>query len=134
MPGGIIDGAAHRPAEGSRVRTAHIAEMRRKSLLQPRRLREPRAPLGCGGALQQAGGELARHHIQGCKTVDYVFLVPRSHHWPMPLDPQGGAQRRHQWKARFILTQHEALPRLRFFFSSANSTRAWAWRWGSPRK
>src|SRR5262249_49968661 len=103
MPGRIIEREDDGFPERSRIGPGEVTQVSSKSGLQPGRLGRPGAPRGLGGTLQQACGELAGHHGHAGKTIDELLVVPGPDYGAMALDPQGGSQRGHERKARFIL-------------------------------
>ena len=76
MPGGIIDRDDNLGIRTGRIGVRNIPEVCRKRHLQALLFAQPRLGFAARGLLQQAGGQLPRHHIERGKTVDTHGLTP----------------------------------------------------------
>src|SRR5919204_3113375 len=117
MPGRIIDGDDDLGRGTGRIRPGNISEMPDKGRLEPLLFTVPSLHLAVGGLIEQTRRQLPCHEIEGRKTVDKVLVIPGPDQRPVPLHPQGGAQRRHEGKPRFVLAQQHARSCLGFFLT-----------------
>ena len=122
MPGGIIDGDHDLRGNAYRIRACNISEVRGKSRLQPQLFALSRPRLAVRWLLEHTRRQLTRHQIERRTTIDLILVIPGAYDGPLPLHAEGGVERRDERKARFILAQQHARPRVRFFFNVANSS------------
>jgi hypothetical protein len=117
MPRGIIDGDDDVGGDTSWIPARSILEMHHKGRLQPLPFAASQFGFAPCGLLESSRRSLPRHQIERSKTVHLILVIPCPHQRTMPLDPQGGAQRWHERKARFVLAEEHACPCLRFFLT-----------------
>jgi hypothetical protein len=104
-PGGFVDHDHHPGLRLSGIDSSEVTHMAGNRFLQiarfrPRRRRRARA-------LNKAGGQPARHQVEGANDVKHVVTIQMAHQGAMPFDAQGGPERRNQGKACLILTHQD---------------------------
>ena len=95
MPGRMINRDDDLERLPGRIGAGDIPEMCRKRHWQALLFAQTRLGFAARWLLQQAGGQLPRHHIERGKTVALVLVIPRADGGPIALDAQRGPYRRH---------------------------------------
>jgi len=90
MPGGISNRDDDLGRLPGRISPGDIPEVGRKRHVQALLFAQTRLDFPARWLLQQAGGQLPRHDIEGGKTIDLVLVIPRAHGGTIALDAQRG--------------------------------------------
>ena len=117
-----------------RIGAGDIPQMLRKRHLQTLLFALTQPRFAARQLLQQAGGQLPRHHVKRGQTIDLILVVPCADGGAMALPAQRGPSRRYQRKAGLILAQEDTRSGLGFFFNAASASLATRCSSGSPRK
>ena len=116
MPGGVVNDEHDSGVLRGRIDAGDIAQVARKRLLHAPSPRgadvlRPRGP----ALVHDTRGQLAGHQVQRAEDVDQIVTIQGAYHGPVPFEPQRRPHSRDHRKPRFILTQHDKLPRVSFF-------------------
>jgi hypothetical protein len=134
MPGRSITRDEARGKRPGRRGPGDLPEVGRTRHWPARLWAQPRLDCAARGLLQQAGGPLPRHHLEGGTTLDLVLVLPRAAGAAMALDAPRGPSRGHQGKAGRVLTPPHARPGLGLFFPAASASCATRCSAGAPRQ
>ena len=134
MPGCMINRDDDCGILPGRIGAGDIPQMLRKRHLQTLLFALTQPRFAARQLLQQAGGQLPRHHVKRGQTIDLILVVPCADGGAMALPAQRGPSRRYQRKAGLILAQEDTRSGLGFFFNAASASLATRCSSGSPRK
>jgi hypothetical protein len=90
MPGRIINSDDHLGILTGRIGAGNVPEGRRKRHLQALLFTLTSLCLAARRLLQQAGGQLPRHHIERGTTIDLILIIPRADGGTIALYTQRG--------------------------------------------